>query len=164
MIKRIKIIALFFVVSLFFAGVAGAATTSTTLSVSTTVIPTCTVSATPVNFGSTDGQTTVYSNGGVTVNCVTGTVYNITLDGGLRASANWRQLADGAGNFLNYELGRPTFGEWGDSGYANTYLWGTSVGGTGTGVEQPYVVYGRLYTGSVPPGTYTDVVNVTVNY
>jgi spore coat protein U-like protein len=141
-------------------GLAAAQTATTTLGVSATVTAVCTVTATPLAFGSytaaqLDGTATI------TVTCSTGAAYTVGLDQGANgASVTTRQMASGA-NLLNYAL-------FSDTG--RTSNWGNTapswVSGTGTGLAQALTVYGRIPAGQfVPAGAgYADTVNVTVTY
>jgi spore coat protein U-like protein len=70
---------------------------------------------------------------------------------------------------ISYELSKSgvftVANEWSDAGYGNTYNWGGPVEGIGVGASETYTVHGRLIAGgSTNPGTYTDVVQVTVHY
>jgi spore coat protein U-like protein len=162
-----KLIISLFIMALVISlsGAAYGATTTGILDVSANVVPVCTVSTTAVSFGSYDGTAAVLENGDVTVNCATGTLYNIALDAGLNFAGGWRNISDGV-NFISYALYKDTIAtEWGDFDFANTYTTGSSVGDTGAGTSQPHIVYGKLF-GAVlgPTGPYTDVVTVTVHY
>lgn len=153
-------------VSLGLAAGAQAATSTTTLDVSFTAITSCTVTTSSVDFGSGIGLSGATGNGDVTVNCSSGTPYNIALDAGLHFTGAWRQISDGS-NFRIYELFMYNLGgsEWGDSDHANTYPKGASVADTGTGAAQPHTVYGGLGSGTIiPAGAYSDTVTVTVYY
>lgn len=146
-----------------------AATVTTTLPVSLTVTAGCSVQATGINFGSTSGATNVTSTGTITVTCLSGTSYTVTLDGGIHSSiANLRTLQSSAVGTTSivYELYKDaaTTQIWGDNGFGNTYMQGTGVGGTGTGVGQPLTVFGKILNTGNSAGTFTDTVVVTVNF
>ncbi len=142
------------------------ATATTTFVVSGTVVPTCAVSALPLSFGATipnpinsnvDAQSTV------TATCASGAAYTVALNAGSGAGATFpaRRMTSGP-NTLNYTLytdaGRSTI--WGD-GSAGSILSNQS----GTGSAQAITVYGRIPSGqSVPTGTYTDTITVTVTF
>lgn len=120
--------------------------------------------ATDLDFGSVPGlitanrdQTSVLS-----MICTGRTAWNVGLNNGLNASGAIRRMRQGtSGNYVNYELYR-------DPGRLNR--WGTTIGtntvpGTGTGLEQTLTVYGRVpATQTVPAGSYSDVITVTVSY
>lgn len=143
---------------------ADAATASTTMNVTATVLSTCTVSATDLGFGNynpisgadLDGATSI------SVTCTNGTSYNVGISTGAGAGATVavRKMTDGA-NTLNYTLYR-------DAGRTN--VWGVTIAtdtltGTGSGAAQPIDVYGRVPGGqTVASGGYTDTVTITVTY
>lgn len=145
---------------------ASAGTQSTTMGVSATVTANCTVSATPIAFGSVNtlSGSNVDGNGTVTVTCTNGSGWAISADagGGAGATMATRRLTAGA-NTLNYTI-HTTAGHgtvWGD-GTSST----ATIGNTGTGSAQTVTVYGRIFSGqnSVAAGSYSDTVNVTVTY
>lgn len=148
-----------------FSGSAGAATTTGTLDVSADVVGVCTVASTAVNFTGYDGSTVAYANGGLTVNCPDGTAYQVALDAGGNYDGANRRLSGGSGSisYLLYQNSSLAT-SWGDAGYGDTYPAGVVLNATGTGNDQPHAVYGVLSASTAPPGTYTDVVNVTVHY
>lgn len=144
---------------------ARAANTTTTMAVTATVQPSCTVSATALAFGTynplsaspLDGTSTI------TVNCTTGTTYTVGLNAGTAggATVTTRQMVLNA-NTLNYTLYR-------DSGRTNN--WGNTPGtdtpasATATTSAAALTVYGRIPAlQNVPAGAYADTVTVTVNY
>jgi spore coat protein U-like protein len=149
-----------------FASPAHADSKSTNLPVSATVNANCTISATPLVFGVIDtlSATAKTGTGGVAVACTNGSSWTITADIGAGSGASYtsrRMTANG--NTLDYNL-------FTDSGYAN--VWGDGTGatspitGTGSGASQAITIYGRVPGGqsTVPAGSYTDLVSVTVTY
>ncbi len=133
-------------------------------SVTATVLTTCQVTATNLNFGSVgvlssnlDGTNTV------TPKCTSGTPYNVGLDAGTGVGATIaaRKMTSGGGNTVNYSL-------YSNSG--RTLLWGITIGtntasGVGTGANQALTVYGRIPVQSTPaPATYSDTIVTTVTY
>ncbi len=163
------VLALFILaVSMPLSGRAYAATEATTLDVAATIVSACTVTATGVTFPASDGTSYGYANGDVTVNCSGGVAYNIALDAGLNYNAQgiaYRNVSDGAGSNIIYGLYKEntSWTLWGDADYDNTYPGGASLADTGSGADQPHTVYGDLNYATVP-GTFSDTVNVTVNY
>ncbi len=123
------------------SGVAYGATSTSTLDVRTTIIPTCSVSTTPVYFGVHDGSTPVYANGDVTVTCASGTGYRIALDAG-QAMFIFRSVTNVLGNGISYFLFKDGSwnDQWGDSDFTNTYPLGSSLADTGSGSAQPHTV------------------------
>lgn len=145
---------------------AAAGTQSATMGVSATVTANCTISTTPVAFGSVNtlSGANVDANGTVTVSCTAGAPWTLSADagGGSGATMAVRRMTFGA-NTLNYTI-HTTAGHgtvWGN-GTSST----ATIGGTGTGAAQSVTVYGRVFSGQtgVPAGSYSDTVNVTVTY
>lgn len=140
-----------------------AATVTTTLPISLTVTAGCSVQATGVNFGSVTAGNGATSTGTITVNCVSGTPYTVTLDGGTHVSiASVRALGGGSAYELYKDSAMTQI--WGDSGFGNTYNLGAGVGGTGTGADQTLTVFGKIINVGNSVGTFTDNVVVTVNF
>lgn len=168
--KRFIFILSLLALSLVFAGTAYAGTATSTLGISGTVQTTCEISTTAVDFGNIvqDSVTPTYANGDVSVTCVEGIAYVIDLDYGMHYGGDGRYIADsGNTHGIAYYLYKDSgyLNEWGDSGHANTYPWGSGLGDTGTGGAQSHTVYGSL--GPIPPtyaDTYTDTVTVTVYF
>ena len=150
-------------------GVAGhAATDTSNLAVSATILDACTITTTPVAFGNYDhnASSDKGATGSVTETCTNGTAAKITLGQGLwptLASVDGvpqRQMASGT-NRMGYFL-------YSDAG-AGT-LWGntpaTGVAQAGTGFEgETLTVYGFITAGqNVPVGSYADTVVATVTF
>lgn len=162
------------IVGLAATGSVQATTTHASLNVSVNVSQSCTLWTTPVTFlFGGDYQTAVNATGEVSVACPSNVPYVIALDGGLYEGLDGTQsrfVSDGSGNGMNYAL-YSDFGlttPWGDTGYGDTFP-GDPVSGTGTGSGEGRNIYAVLYpyisVGSVgSPGTFSDTVNVTVNY
>ncbi|AHM74289.2 spore coat U domain-containing protein [Yersinia hibernica] len=122
-----------------------------------------------INFGTVSTLNTrirqPYSsttNGALNLYCSAGTAYNIGIDNGAHASTNQRRLSGGTSEFVNYNLFK-------DSGYSQA--WGTTgsdlLTGTATaiGTAIPLTVYSEVPVQATPSvSTYTDTVNVTVNW
>lgn len=143
-----------------------AATSTSTIAVSATVLSTCLVTATPEAFGNYDptGNTNLTGTSTITVTCTLGTPYNIGLDAGTGpgATVNNRKMSQvGGGGVLVYSL-------YQDGAY--TTVWGNTIGtdtvaGTGDGMAQNFTVYGRVNSSQVTEAAaYTDTVTVTVTY
>lgn len=142
-----------------------AAQSTTTFNVTATVAATCTVAATNMGFGTVNvlSGSNVDTTSTITVTCTNGTTYSIGLNPGTGSGATVsdRKMTSG-GDTLNYGLftdsNRST--NWDDIG-------GTNVGsGTGSGSGQAHTVYGRVPLGqtTVPPGSYSDTITVTVEF
>ena len=133
-----------------------------------TITNTCALTTAPtnLNFGSQGvlvGNVDVSST--VKLTCTTGAPYNIGLDAGANESTlndvTTRRMTDGSSHYVNYSMyttaGRTAV--WGDTVSTNT------VGGTGSGSEQSFTVFGRVPAQTTPQtGDYADTVVVTVTY
>jgi spore coat protein U-like protein len=156
------------VLALGFASAANAATTNTattTFTVNATVLSTCAVAASPLNFGNYSGGALLNGTTTITVTCTTSTPYNVGLDAGKAtgATVTTRKMKDTAsGNLLNYSLFSDTNRtvNWGNTSGTDT------VAGTGTGSGQPITVYGQIPAGQypTPSTTYQDTITATVYY
>lgn len=98
----------------------------------------------------------------ITFTCTGRTAWNAALDNGQNALGTTRRMRIGAtGNYVTYELYRDP---------ARSQRWGATIGsntvpGTGTGTAQSLTVYGRVPAPqTVPAGSYSDVVTITVTY
>lgn len=153
------------VIALMPANLASAATKTTSFTVSATVLASCSVSATNLNFGNytASSGSNLDATSTVSVTCTNGQAYTIALDGGsVAGNVSARTMSDGAAHILSYGL-------YTDAGY--TTLWGDGTGGTstlpgtGNGTQQNATVYGRIAASQfATAGTYTDTVTVTVSY
>lgn len=142
-----------------------AASVSTTFQVSATVLASCGVTASDLDFGNYTPGTgpDVTANTTVNVTCTNGTDYTIALDGGSIAhDPSARAMSAGGSSMLNYGL-------YTDAAFST--VWGDGIGatatvsGTGDGAAQPTTVYGRIPSGQyVPATTYTDQITVEVTY
>ena len=127
----------------------------------------CTVSATPVDFGSRgklDAEAT--TTGTITARCGSGVAYRLALNVGtsVGATMNNRLMTRGGGSeTLRYNLYTPAgyTSIWGDGGTGTLF-----VSGTGNGSDQRYSVYGRMPAQSPTPnpGSYGDTITVTMTY
>jgi spore coat protein U-like protein len=148
--------------------VAGAATSTATLSVSMTIQSTCAITtpnpslAFPVsgNLSSNVDAAQVFN-----VQCTSGTPYNVGLDvGSGGGTVAIRKMRNGTG------AGAPTIDYTMYRDPARTQVWGNTIGtdtltGTGSGAAQTLTVYGRVFAQTTPAaGTYTDTVTITLTY
>lgn len=152
-------------------GPASAVTTTTsTFAVSLTIAAQCVInSASTLAFGSLGvlggigGTTNNDQTSTIAVQCTNTTPFNIGLDQGANGSSvTARKLLNtGSSATVNYSLYSDT---------NHTTNWGNTVGtdtvsDTGNGASVNYTVYGRIPPQTTPaPGTYADVVTVTVTY
>ncbi|MBO9827310.1 spore coat protein U domain-containing protein [Xanthomonas sp. A2111] len=131
---------------------------------SATAAPTCTIaSIADLDFGTQSGLIDNALNYTTTLsmNCRARTAWQVSLDNGQNASGNVRRMRSASGQYLTYELYRDA---------ARTQRWGSTLNtdtqtGTGTGSAQSLTLYGRVPARQTPaPGSYSDVVKVTVTY
>lgn len=135
-------------------------TDTDTLTVTATVQSACALNGGTMAFGQyLSGQTTNLDVGGQInyANC-SGTL-SFELDGGQSGDINNRAMRSGS-NSLNYQLYRNT---------ARNAIWGTGSNAQGLQLLQPLSgkidVYGRIPGGqTVPAGSYTDTVNITLTF
>lgn len=137
--------------------------------VSLTILPGCTVTATPMAFLAVQGSATgpVTSTSTLVVACTASTGYNIGLNAGTTAnSTDANRLLAGAatGNTTTVP-----FGLFQDPQHAK--LWGNTQGSTtysdtGTGAAITYTVYGQAtLNATMPqPDTYSSTVTATVYF
>ncbi|MFA3761297.1 spore coat U domain-containing protein [Yersinia sp. 2544 StPb PI] len=151
----------------------GAITKNANITVRATLLPTCTAgtivngatSFGTLNFGTVVALTTPIAvagqgnNGAISVQCSKGTSFNVLLNGGQSGSTASRYLAGGpSGQHVNYNL-------YTDAAHSKVWdnLTGISQIATGSVVVIP--VYGLVFAQPTPAvGTYTDTVQVTVNW
>ncbi len=133
-----------------------------TAAISGSVAATCALSTSTLGFGTYSPSTNLDSSAVITVNCSSGSAYSVSVDGGQNLSGGFRRLAGPGGSFLNYQLFKDA---------ARTSAWGDGTGlgakldGTGNGSNQSLPVYGRIPASqNVRAGSYSDVVQVTVEY
>ena len=161
----IKALALTVALPLLWFSPAQGATATGNMTVRITIQAECKVqTATDMDFG-TKGviDANVDQTSIISVQCTTGTPYNVGLGAGAGSGATIavRKMTSPASAVINYSLYR-------DAGYAQ--VWGTTIGtdtvsGTGNGALQPLTVYGRVPPQSTPgAGVYTDTVAITVTY
>ncbi|UKE52034.1 spore coat protein U domain-containing protein [Xanthomonas translucens] len=131
---------------------------------SVTAAPVCTIaSIADLDFGSQSGlvDTALNYTTALSMDCRRRTAWQVGLDNGQNASGNTRRMRNAAGQYLTYELYRDA---------ARSQRWGSTLNsdtqtGTGTGSTQSLTLYGQVPAGQTPPpGSYSDVVKVTVTY
>lgn len=149
-----------------------AGTQNANLAISATIAADCTISTTPVAFGTYDPIVTnltspLDATGTVTTTCTSGATPWVGLGqgsnpgGGSSDAVPVRQMTSGGSNYLAYALYQQT---------GRTTTWGNTSGSApsspaGNGSAQVLTVYARIPGGqNVPTGTYTDTVVATVNF
>ncbi|MDQ8729443.1 spore coat U domain-containing protein [Bradyrhizobium sp. LHD-71] len=140
-----------------------AGVTNASFTVNATATSNCIVTAQNVDFG-TSGvlRSNVDVAGQLTVTCTANTSYTVGLNGGTTnsppASRKMTKGAEAVTYGLYKDAARAQI--WGDAATP-----GSTVPGTGTGLAQNLVVYGRVPPQATPsPGAYSDTVVVTVTY
>ena len=132
------------------------------LTVRVTVQEACTISGTTIDFGtySAGQQAALDAQGDIRYDgCAVGTLV-ISLDGGSAANVNGRKMRNGDAE-LNYQLYRNP---------GRSQVWGSGDQAVQQVLLEALVpgvisVFGRVAGGqSVPAGTYTDTVNVTMTF
>jgi spore coat protein U-like protein len=136
------------------------------------LLQSCSVSATPLVFGTytISTMTAQPGTGTVTVSCTVTLLgllegWTIALNAGNSGTFAQRRLLNGSHTLLYNLYTSP----------ALTTVWGDGTGGSGTVSDSellsvgsnsyPYTVYGVLTPlQDKPPGTYNDTITVTVNY
>ncbi|HJX10467.1 MAG TPA: spore coat U domain-containing protein [Candidatus Binatia bacterium] len=132
---------------------------------SRTAMAACTISTTPVSFGTYNvfSSTPLDSTGSVTFNCDNRANITITLNKGGATTFNPRRMLKGS-EALNYNLYRDA---------AGTSIWGDGTGGTQVYSDPrtprnqnvTVTVFGRIpATQDVSVGTYTNTVTATINF
>lgn len=138
-----------------------AATATSTINVTATVLSFCTIAAQPLAFGNYSSAL-VSATTSITVACTSGTPYDVGLDvgGGSGATVAARKMT-----YLTSTL---TYGLFSDS--THTAVWGPTIStdtvhGTANGLSQVLTVYGQIPASQlVAPGAYTDTVVATITY
>jgi len=143
---------------------AQAQTASTTKTVTLTIQAGCTVSATPLSFGTSQVlAANIDASSTITPVCTNTTPYSIGIDagGGAGATTSDRLMTGPASATVLYRLYRDS---------ARTQIWGSTIGtntvsAVGNGLPQPVTVFGRVPPQASPaPGSYQDIVTVTVTF
>ncbi|WLS89802.1 spore coat U domain-containing protein [Serratia marcescens] len=143
-----------------------------TLGVSATLLSACeagsssggNVSFGTLNFGTLYFLSTATSvagqqnAGAIRVKCTNGTSYSVLLGGGQSGNTTARYLQSAAGQRVNYNL---------YTNAAHSTIWDnlTGVSQTANGTDNWLPVYGMIPAQATPPtGSYTDTVQVTINW
>jgi len=121
----------------------------------------CTVSTTPVVFGTYLGTSNISGTGTVTTHCdplplVTNVM--VRMDAGQNSGGSFvtRQLKSVSGQILRYNL---------YTDVAHTQIWGDGTAGTLSQQGFNLTIYGLLPGGQAAiPGTYNDTILVTITW
>ena len=138
-----------------------AGTATGTVQVSLNVSSACSVTAQPLDFGTTNSfAANIDSSSATTVKCTPSAPYTVYVSFGANAGATTQRklLSTTSAATVNYDI-------YSDS--SRTAAWTPTSGktGTGDGTEQAMTLYGRVpVQTAVAAGDYKDTVTVTVNY
>ncbi len=150
-----------------------AATGTTSVQVTASVINDCVISSTNIAFGNYDptSATAVTAAGAVSAKCTKGDAVSVALNQGNNpatastAAVPARRMASG-GNYLPYHIyiaAAPSTTEWG-SGTLGTNEPAAQTS-TSVATALTFTTYGSLPAGTdVPAGSYTDTVTATVTF
>ncbi|HAY0630220.1 TPA: spore coat protein U domain-containing protein [Serratia marcescens] len=154
------------------AGACHANVNTATVGVSATLVKSCvagTTSGGNTTFGTFNFGTVYFLNtaimvvgqanaGALQINCNNGTSYTVLLSGGQSGNTAARYLQSAAGARVNYNL-------YTSASYATVWDNVTGVTQTATGQSVWLPVYGMIPVQATPTtGTYTDTVQVTINW
>jgi spore coat protein U-like protein len=142
------------------------------LSVTATVLKSCTISSTTtLAFGDIDGNADNIDNtGSMALSCTDTTPWFVSAGNGANATGAQRRMASttlATTAFLNYDIYANTDRDVAFPTVAAATFDGTeATGGVGTGDQQTVTVYGRIPAGAkLPaPDEYLDTVVMTVTY
>jgi spore coat protein U-like protein len=142
------------------AGAGGTTTISGTMSVSATVASQCSVSASNMNFGTASLLTSALSaTSAIAVSCNAAIPLTIALDNGATGTGPTTRLMTAGTHTVQYGIYKDN---------AHNQPWGSTVGtntASGNGPAASLTAYGQVPTQAAPvPGSYADVVGVTVTY
>jgi spore coat protein U-like protein len=148
-----------------FCSSAEATTASAAFSSSAAVVGQCSISSTPLAFGTYDPVTANASSpldgtATITIACTRGTTATVGLDGGAHTSGTVRRMQAGA-DFLTYELFQDAnrLTVWTNSGTGTLNVVSTSS------APRAFTVFGRIAGGQdAAAGAYSDTIITTVNY
>jgi len=139
---------------------------TTTFDVTLTIIADCTIAASNLNFGSSQGVLAAAVNANTTLNvtCTNTTPYNVGLNAGTgTGSTVAARLMSGTGantSTIQYTLKQTSGGSnWGNTQGTDT------VSGTGTGSSQSLTVFGNIPVQTTPqPDAYKSTITATVYF
>jgi len=151
---------------------AQAFTNTGTMDVSATIDSSCSVSASPMAFGTVIPGVNKDTTAVITANCTSGTAYTVDIGDGLNhittggTGGEYRRQMASAANRLPYVIyidsTRAT--EIAATAVALNNLLTTTVGNA---VDQPVTIYGRVIAAestAKPAGSYADTVTITIGF
>lgn len=143
-----------------------AATSTTTMPVTASVIDTCQVSASPMAFGQLPvlGSANVDTSTTITLNCTVNANYDVSMDLGLNSAASSQRYLVSTTDATQ----KIPYNVYSDS--TRTVAWtngaGNTVAATSLTGTSTHTAYGRIPMSAtaVKAGTYQDTVTVTVTF
>lgn len=146
------------------AAAAAGQTASATIAVTLQVVPACSVSTEPLDYGARKAASDSPSDATaqIAISCSQTTAVRVALDDGQNPGGGARRVADPAtGSYVAYDI-------YADA--AHQRRWGPGAEGsvaaaTAAGGAARLVAYGRVAANSARiPGSYSDIVTVTVEF
>jgi len=138
-----------------------AGTATGTVQVSLNVSSACSVTAQPLDFGTTNSfAANIDTSSATTVKCTPTAPYTVYVSYGANAGATTQRklLSTTTTATVNYDL-------YSDASRTAAWTPSSGVTGVGDGTEKATTIYGRIpVQTAVAAGDYKDTVTVTVNY
>lgn len=124
---------------------------------------TCTVAVLPINFGTINSNSQNLQSTTLTATCTKGTAFNVALSTGISNDFSTRYMA------LNDNSDKLKYNIYFDNLYNNVLGDGNAntatINDIGTGNDQTFTLFGKIPTGQfVSPGSYADLISVTLSY
>jgi spore coat protein U-like protein len=164
-IKKLKVINILKIIlfNILFSS-AYAAKHSADIGVSASVVPSCSVALSSLDFGDYILENTLPGTTILSITCTNGTPYTISIDKGMGIGAtltNRLLTRSGSSETLQYNLYQDAL---------HTIVWGDNTGErvlneVGTGSVKTFTLYGFIQANQkAPAGNYYDSLTVTVTY
>ena len=134
-----------------------ASTATVNVAVTATVQTNCTITTSPMAFGTYTGAA-ASTTATLTVTCTNTTPYTVALNAGTATGATVtnRSMTGTGSALLGYAL-------YSDAARSVNFVTTASI--TGNGAAQPITVYGQIPAAEyVAPGAYADTITATVSY
>lgn len=129
----------------------------------TAVVNDCLINAGSLAFGTANVlKAPVRATAGMTIQCTSGSSYQITLNGGLYGSGPARKMKNThTAETVNYRIS----GSYDGADVGDGSAGAAPLAGTGNGSVQTLTLYGRVSPQATPsPGDYTDTVTATLYF
>ena len=153
---------------------ANAATSTSEMNVTTNISATCTMSNTDLDFGDYDANASqdLLATATITTTCTSGTPADVIMDNGQHSTREqrivgrsfrttyYRHMSNaGSDSKLQYELYIDEI---------HTFVWSSSLSQEidGSGASEDLSVYAKVFKNQLDAaaGSYTDTINMTLNY